>query len=75
MKAVKGQAVFIAAITTELIILLLFYLNETGTPISIGGKDIVVNIGYLWLNLIGCSLVMIVSFILNKILVPSTKKL
>jgi len=75
IKAVKGQAVFIAAIATELIILLLFYLNETGTPISFGGKEIVVNIGYLWLNLIGCSLVMIVSFILNKILVPASKKL
>jgi SSS family transporter len=75
MKAVKGQAVFIAAIVTELIILLLFYLNETGTPISFGGKDIVVNIGYLWLNLIGCSLVMFISFILNKILVPASKKL
>jgi hypothetical protein len=75
MKAVKGQAVFIAAIVTELIILLLFYLNETGTPISFGGKEIVVNIGYLWLNLIGCSLVMFISFILNKILVPASKKL
>ena len=75
IKAVKGQAVFIAAIATELIILLLFYLNETGTPISFGGKEIVVNIGYLWLNIIGCSLVMIVSFILNKILVPASKKL
>ena len=75
IKAVKGQAVFIAAIATELIILLLFYLNETGTPISFGGKEIVVNIGYLWLNLIGCSLVMIVSWILNKILVPASKKL
>ena len=75
MKAVKGQAVFIAAIATELIILLLFYLNETGTPISFGGKEMVVNIGYLWLNLIGCSLVMIVSWILNKILVPASKKL
>ncbi len=75
MKAVKGQAVFIAAIATELIILLLFYLNETGTPISFGGKEMVVNIGYLWLNLIGCSLVMIVSYILNKILIPAPKKL
>jgi Na+/proline symporter len=75
MKVVKGRAVFISAIVTELIILLLFYLNETGTPISFGGKDIVVNIGYLWLNLIGCSLVMFISFILNKILVPASKKL
>lgn len=75
MKAVKGQAVFIAAIATELIILLLFYLNETVTPISFGGREMVVNIGYLWLNLIGCSLVMLVSLILNKILVPVSKKL
>jgi hypothetical protein len=55
--------------------LVIFYLNETGTPISLGGREIVVSIGYLWLNLIGCTLVMIISLILNKILVPASKKL
>jgi hypothetical protein len=50
-------------------------LNETGTPISLGGREIVVSIGYLWLNLIGCTLVMIISLILNKILVPASNKL
>lgn len=75
LKSVKGNAVFWAAILTELMILVIFYLNETGTPISFGGKEIVVNIGYLWLNLIGCSLVMLISWILNKILVPASKKL
>jgi SSS family transporter len=75
MKAVKGNAVFWSAILTELLILVIFYLNETGTPISLGGREIVVSIGYLWLNLIGCTLVMIISLILNKILVPASKKL
>lgn len=75
LKSVKGNAVFWSAILTELMILVIFYLNETGTPISFGGKEIVVNIGYLWLNLIGCSLVMLISWILNKISVPASKKL
>ena len=75
LKSVKGNAVFWSAILTELLILVIFYLNETGTPISLGGREIVVSIGYLWLNLIGCTLVMIISFILNKILVPASNKL
>ena len=75
LKSVKGNAVFWSAILTELMILVIFYLNETGTPISLGGREIVVSIGYLWLNLIGCTLVMIISLILNKILVPASKKL
>jgi len=75
LKSVKGNAVFWSAILTELLILVIFYLNETGTPISLGGREIVVSIGYLWLNLIGCTLVMIISLILNKILVPASKKL
>ncbi len=75
LKSVKGNAVFWSAILTELMILVIFYLNETGTPISFGGREIVVNIGYLWLNLIGCTLVMIISLILNKILPSMLKKL
>lgn len=75
LKAVRGKAVFWAAILTELIILIIFYLNETGIPVSIGGKEIIINIGYLWLNLIGCTLVMIVSMIFNKILPTFSKKL
>lgn len=75
LKSVKGNAVFWSAILTELMILVIFYLNETGTPISFGGREIVVNIGYLWLNLIGCTLVMIISLLLNKILPSMLKKL
>lgn len=75
LKSVKGNAVFWAAILTELMILVLFYLNETGTPITLGGMEIVVKIGYLWLNLIGCSMVMIISLLLNKIFPTLLKKL
>ena len=75
LKSVKGNAVFWSAILTELMILVIFYLNETGTPISLGGREIVVSIGYLWLNLIGCTLVMIISLILNKIFPSMLKKL
>jgi Na+/proline symporter len=67
LKSVKGNAVFWAAVLTELLILILFYLNETATPLSLMGKEVVVNIGYLWLNLIGCSLVMLLSLFLSKI--------
>lgn len=75
LKSVKGNAVFWSAILTELMILVIFYLNETGTPISFGGREIVVSVGYLWLNLIGCTLVMIISLILNKIFPSMLKKL
>lgn len=75
LKSVKGNAVFWSAILTELMILVIFYLNESGTPISLGGREIVVSIGYLWLNLIGCTLVMIISLILNKIFPSMLKKL
>jgi SSS family transporter len=75
LKAVKGKAVFWAAILTEIMILVIFYLNETGIPVPIGGKEIVISISYLWLNLIGCTLVMIVSLILNNSLLSFSKKL
>jgi len=50
VKQVKGNAVFMAAIITEIIILILGY-HET--------------VAYLWLNLIGCVLVVLFSLILN----------
>ncbi len=62
MKWVKGHAVFIAALVTEALILLLhFYNGETLFGVHI-------NIGFLWYNLIGCLLVMLFAAILQPII-------
>lgn len=49
MKFVKGNAVFMAALLAEVIVITIFILSRYGY----------VDIAYLWLNLIGCVLVMI----------------
>lgn len=54
-KRVQGRAVFIAAIIIEVVIITIFTLTELGY----------LNIAYLWLNLIGCVLVMILAEILQ----------
>src|SRR5690606_4109531 len=59
MKWVKGHAVFIAAILTEILILLIHWKNGSellGIPI---------NIGYLWYNAIGCLTVMALAALLQ----------
>lgn len=59
MKKVKGHAVFIAAILTEMLILLIHWKNGSellGIPI---------NIGYLWYNAIGCLSVMALAAVLQ----------
>lgn len=54
-KKIGGKAVFWGAIVSEVIILLLYLLGEMG----------IVSIAYLWYNLIGCVLVIIVSSIIQ----------
>jgi Na+/proline symporter len=59
MRWVKGNAVFIAAILTEALILLIHWKNGSelfGIPI---------NIGFLWYNAIGCLTVMLLAAILQ----------
>ncbi len=53
MKRVKGKVVFWSAIITELIIIVLFILNEQG----------IIGLGFLWLNVIGALCVMLFSAI------------
>lgn len=68
MKWVGGRAVFIAAIVTEILILLLHYFNGgefMGIPIAIG---------YLWYNAIGCLLVMLLAGIFQLFVPRSGKK-
>jgi Na+/proline symporter len=56
LKRVKGNAVFIAAIISETIIIAMYIFDVTA---------------FLWLNLIGCGLVMGIATLLNELL-PST---
>ena len=68
MKWVKSRAVFIGAILGEVIVLMLFTMNATGFEFELFGVLIQVKIAYLWLNLIGCALVMAISAILQGLM-------
>ena len=54
-KHVKGNAVFIAAIITQILIFILYFLDL---------KE-VINLEYLWLNFVGCILVTILALIFD----------
>ncbi|MEN0047607.1 MAG: sodium:solute symporter [Bacteroidota bacterium] len=55
LKKVKGNAVFLAAVLAEIIVIAIFVLDR---------KEII-EIPYLWLNTIGCGLVMLFSWVLQ----------
>lgn len=59
---VGGRAVLLAAVVVEVFILLLFAVSTAELPLPVVG---VVKIAYLWLNLIGCVLVMALSWLLQ----------
>ncbi len=59
IKMVKGNAVFIAALITQIIIIVVWY------------SDI---LPYLWLNLLGCALVMAIAFIIQSFTTDSEVK-
>jgi len=54
-KYIKGQAVFIAAIITQVIVVSLFLLNYYE----------LINLPFLWLNFVGCLIVICIAFILQ----------
>lgn len=56
-KFVKGQAVFIAALITQVIVIALFFLNEYE----------IINLPFLWLNFVGCAIVIAISCLLQSI--------
>ena len=56
IKNVKGNAVFMAAIITQILIFTLFFLNEYE----------IINLPYLWLNFVGCILVMFIATIIQN---------
>jgi Na+/proline symporter len=57
VKFVRGRAVFIAALLTEAIVITIFILDHKG----------IFPIAYLWLNLIGCMLVLLFSTLFQLI--------
>ncbi|MEL6926511.1 MAG: hypothetical protein AAFO94_20890, partial [Bacteroidota bacterium] len=58
LNRISGNAVFIAAVLAELVVIALFYLNEIEY----------IEISYLWLNLIGCTLVVLIAGVLQLLL-------
>ena len=56
MKKIGGKAVFVAAVISEILIIILFVLNDTGY----------IRLGFLWLNLIGALAVMALSWLFSK---------
>ncbi len=67
LKKVMGRAVFWAAILSECFVLLLFYLNEN----SVGPEWL--RMGYLWFNVVGCLLVVLIGVLLQKLLPDNSK--
>lgn len=67
LKWVQGRAVFIGAVLAELIILGLFILTRYEIPLHLFGQTIQINIAYLWLNLIGCGLVMVFGSVIQAL--------
>jgi len=63
IKYVKGHAVFIAAIITQTLIIAIYYFLIY-LPKSVGKGDNEV-LSYLWLNLIGCVLVMLIAVLIQ----------
>jgi Na+(H+)/acetate symporter ActP len=59
MKRIKGTSVFIASILTEIIVVKCFQLEI---------------VGYLWLNVLGCLMVMVFSWLLNIFFMRNLKQ-
>jgi solute:Na+ symporter, SSS family len=57
-KSIKSNAVFIAAIISQLLIIYIHYLNTQGTA----G---IFTMGFLWYNALGCIMVVVISFLIK----------
>ena len=62
IKFVKSNAVFTAAVITQIVILLIYYFAIFRLE-NMGEQALV---GYLWLNLIGCALVMTIAILIQQ---------
>ena len=58
-KRIQGNAVFIAAILAEIVVILIHYLNANEIAPSF------LTMGYLWYNVVGCVLVILFGFIIQ----------
>lgn len=63
-KFVKGNAVFIGAIFTQFIVIALYILDLNG----------IINLPFLWLNFVGCAIVIAISCII-QICIPNEKSI
>ena len=61
-KKIQANAVFYAAIFAEMIVVLIHYFNTLEDP------PIWLKMGYLWYNLVGCSLVVIFGYLLQSLI-------
>jgi len=63
LNKIKGKATFIAAITTQIIIIIYHYYGQEIGSFIMGYE--VQKVAYLWYNIIGCTLVIIFASIIN----------
>lgn len=61
MKRIQGNAVFWAAVIAELIVIVLFILDGQG----------IIGVGFLWFNVIGALLVVVLGYLLSKLQAPA----
>ena len=61
-KKIQANAVFYAAIFAEIVVIVIHYFNTLENP------PVWLKMGYLWYNLVGCSLVVIFGFLLQSLI-------
>ena len=61
-KKIQANAVFYAAIFAEMVVIIIHYFNTLENP------PVWLKMGYLWYNLVGCSLVVIFGFLLQSLI-------
>ena len=61
-KFIKANAVFIAALITQVLVIGLFFLNQFE----------IINLPFLWLNFVGCLIVMVIAFIIQSLIKQKT---
>ncbi|WP_336127288.1 sodium:solute symporter [Mesoflavibacter sp. CH_XMU1422-2] len=57
-KFIKANAVFIAALITQVLVIGLFFLNQFE----------IINLPFLWLNFVGCLIVMVIAFVIQYLM-------
>lgn len=61
-KRIGGNAVFIAALIAEAIVIWIHYMNDAGTAPEF------LTMGYLWYNVVGCVLVVLLGYLMQGLL-------